>query len=878
MFADLWIRLRSLVRRRIVERELADELQFHLDQSIDKHIASGMTRADAVRRARLEFGGAAGVADACRDARGVALIETVLQDIRYGLRTLRRETVFSITAILTLALGTASLATVASIGDTLLWRLPAAPHAETLVSVAAARGRAGEGPVSYPDYVAFRDRTTTLTALAAHYSTAPLFLALGGNAREVNGAVVSANYFSLLGMRPALGRFFNDDEDRVPDRDRVVVIGHDFWRSWFAASPSAIGATLTINRVPFTVVGVAPSRSPHLTPQPAELYIPAMMLRVGYRWCADALAAECTMLSMIGRLAPGRTVADAVAELPTIMPGAWRHAPIGENRGVIVREPRGLSEDDQEPRLVAMLAVASLVVLIVCCANLAGLLTARSAARQGEIAIRAALGAGPVRVIRQLVTESLLLAFAGGVCGLVLSRILVVAFARLFFAVDDEGHSLSYDFGQSSATAGAIMVTSLIAGLAFGLLPAIAAVRRSGRLTTRTTSWRSVTARWSTGRWLLASQAAVTVAMLATAALLATSARLVLQGRNYEPTHVALIRVRPRLVQYTPAQAQHYQREVIDRLRTIPSVESVTMVAMGTILSGGSTEVRIAEWPPDQRETVRYNEVGPAYFATLRTPLIAGREFDDRDGLHVQPVAIVNKVLADRLWPGGHVIGSSIIVGNVQRQVVGVVAEASVQGRTGAIEPWLFTPFWQNSGQIDSRIAVRTSGDPLIILPSIAREAHRVDPDVPIAETITLPQRLTALTRPVRVAAAFVGYTASLAMVLTAVGLYGALAFAVSRRTKEIGIRLTLGAGRAQVIGSIVWEGVAVVAAGALAGVVLAIAGARVISHLLYGSASADWMFFTGAAVAVTLVGLCASLIPASRAAAVEPVVVLRQD
>ncbi len=804
------------------------------------------------------------------------LVDTVRQDARYGVRMMRRGPMLSVTAVATVALSTAAIATVAALADTLLWRQLPVAHAESFVSISATRDQLRtDGAISFPDYVAFRERATTVSALAAHYSTAPLFVAVGSNAAEVNGAVVSANYFPLFEMRPALGRFFHADEDRVPDRDRVAVIGYDFWQSWFDGSPAAVGSVMTINGVAFTIIGIAPPQPVALTPMPVNLYIPTMMLRVGYRWCNDSLAADCTTLTMVARLSPRRTVSEAAAEFAAIMPVAWTHAPPGENSGVAVRQPRGMSEDDQEPRLIAMLAAVAAVLLIVCCANLGGLLSAQSAARQGEFAIRLSLGARPLRILRQVVTESLLLAVAGGAGGLVLSRLFIGTLARLFFAVDDEGHPLSYDFSQSSTIATLTMMAAVVAGVLFSVLPASRAIRRQSL---RPAQERSTSARWSTGRWLLGAQAATAVALLATAALLAAGARLVLAGRNYDTAHVALMRVRPRLIKYTPDQAQRFQREVIRQVRGLPAVESVSMVGIGTILGGGSATVGLPGWSDRQQVTVQYNEIGPAYFATLRTPLLRGREFDDRDTVQSPTVAIVNETLARRFWPDGQTIGSTILVGATAREVVGVVADVPLKSRNERAESWVYTPFWQNPGEIDSRIAVRTVGDPAALLAELSRTVHRIDPNVPIAETITLPVRMAALTRPVRVGALFVGYAASLAILLTAIGLYSTLAFEVARRTKEIGIRLALGAGRGRVVRAIVREGVIVALAGAAFGVLLAIGASRVLSHLLYGSAEADWMFYAAAAIVIGCVALAASLVPARRAARVEPIVALRHE
>jgi predicted permease len=699
----------------------------------------------------------------------------------------------------------------------------------------------------------------------------------------VNGAVVSANFFPLLGIEPALGRFFHEQEDRVPDRDRVAVLGHDFWRTWFASRPDAIGATVKINGIDFTVVGVAPATFAGVTTAPVELYIPTMMLGVGYRWCDDAMAADCTILQMMGRLAPGRTLADATAELPTLMPASWMHAPKGENSGVAVAPPRGATTDEKQARLIAMLAGVAIVLLLVCCANLAGLLGAQSASRAAEFRIRLSLGAASGRVVRQVMTESLMLALAGGVAGVALSQLFVGALGSMFYAADMEGHPLHFDFSLTRGTVITAIAASIAAGCLFSLVPAVNVVRRRQLVDVNP---RAGTARWSSGAWLLGAQAACAVALVAVTGLLGASARLMLTGANFETSHVALMRLRPRLVKYTPDRAQQFQHEVVRRLTAMPGVESVSMVGGGLVLYGGGAEVWLPGWDADRRMRVRYNEIGPRYFETLRTPLVAGREFDDRDTVRSPRVAIVNETLARRLWPGpsgvegpdGRAVDAPIVLRNTPYQVVGIVKDVPLQTRTETAEPWIWVPFWQNPQAVDSRMAIRVAGDPAAMLPTLLREVNRVDPDVPIAETLTLPIQMAGVIRPLRVSATFIGYAAALAVLLTAIGLYGTLAFAVSRRTKEIGIRMALGAARARVLALIVREGMTVVLLGALAGLGLAAIGTRLVIHLLYRSAASDWLFYAAAALLVSLIGLAASWMPARRAAAVEPLTALRNE
>jgi putative ABC transport system permease protein len=876
MLNDWLIRLRAILRRDSVEQELDEELRFHLEHAIERHVESGMSRADAIRQARLEWGGLDQLKESCRDARGVAALDSVRQDVRYGLRNMRRSPVFAATAVLTIGLSTAAIATVFTLGDALFFRPLPVDRPDDLVAVSATRRGPvrSEGLVSYPEYTAFRDHARSVSALAAHYPTAPLFVTVNGTAQEVNGAVVSANFLPMLGVTPAVGRFFRVDEDQLPDRDRVAVIADSLWHTRFAASPAVLGAVLQINSVDFTIVGVTPPAFVGLGIYPVEIYIPTMMLRVGYRWCDDALAPSCTILRMLGRLAPGRTVADAIAEFPTLMPASWAHAPTGENSGVVVTQPRGSSEDDEEPRLVRILAGVAIVLLLVACANLAGLLSAQSASRAREFAVRLALGAGAGRVVRQVMTESLLLAAAGAAVGVGLSRVLIGALGAMFFAIDDEGRPLHYDFSLTQGVVVIAIAAALAAGCLFSVIPAVSVTRRRGG----DLKPRSGTARSVSGAWLLGAQAAVAVALVAVTGLMVASARAVLAGKNFEASHVALMRLRPRLVNYSPARAQRFQREVMSRLEATPGVQSASLVGVGTVLSGGPAPIKLPGWTEDQRLLTGYNEIGPKYFETLRTPLVSGREFDARDTLGSPRVAIVNETLAARLWPDGAVLGAAIFVKGVAHQVVGVVSDVPLRSRTDARQSWVFVPFWQTPGEIDSRLAIRGGGAPAAMLAAGVREVNRVDPDVPIAETITLPIRLAGLTRPLRVSATFVGYAAAVAIVLTAVGLYGALAFAVSQRTKEIGVRMALGAGRAGVLGLIVRDGMTIVLAGVVAGVGLAIAGTRLVVHLLYGSAAGDWMFYVLAALLILIVGFGASLLPARRAASVEPLTALRHD
>ena len=880
MIADLLFRLRAILRRRAVEEELASELQFHLECEAEKLTRAGLDPSESARRARLALGGMEPVKEECRQARGVAVLETAVQDLRHTLRGMRRSPAFTIAAVITLGLGAAAVSTVFTLANTLFLRELPVDKPAGLVSVQPTRrhGRI-RGWASYPDYVHFRDATQTLAGLAAHYSTAPLFAAANGHVQQVNGAVVSANFFPLLGVQPALGRFFRPDEDRVPDRDRVAVLGYDLWRNWFGASTDALGMRLKINGTFFRIIGVAPKSFRGVTVQPDEIYIPTMMAGAGYRWCKDALASDCTVFDMLGRLRDGVTVEQARAEMTTLMPFAWANAPEGENSGITVLPARGVEHPDLVPRselrFIELLAAVAGVLLLVCCVNLAGLLIARNSARVREFAIRSSLGAGSMRLMRQLITEALVLAASGGALGMLLSLALTSRLNSMFYSVDVEGDPLYYDFNPEWRVILAVAAVAILAGLLVGIVPAMAAVRGNAG---ERIKQRSAAASLPLGRWVAGAQAGIAVALAVVAGLLVTSAQSMIAGKNYDASRVALMRLRPRLIDYPPAKAQRFIRTAIERLEMIPGVESASMVGNGAVLLGQSARVSLPGWAAAHALECGYIEIGPRYFETLRTPVLRGREFDLHDTVGSRPVAIVSDALARRLWPSGDVAGATVMVYGQPHQVVGVAGDALLQPRGMPQAPYLYVPFWQNPTEIDARVCVRVKGDPDAALPVLTRAVNRVDPDVPIAETMTLPLQMAGRIQPERTTATFASYAAVLAVLLSAVGLYGALAFSVARRKREIGIRMAIGARPAEVLLMVMREGMTVISVGVTAGVGLAIAATRVIRHLLYGSGAADAWTYAAAVLVMIAAGLLACWIPARRAASIEPLAALRED
>lgn len=870
------IRLRVLAakffgyfRRRSLEQELAAELESHLEMHIEDNLRAGMSPAEARRLALVKLGGVESIREQVREVQRFDFLETTLGDLAYGLRRLRRNKGFAVTAILTLSLTTGALATVLTLAHTLFFKPLPVPDADKLVKITPTRefGRSF-GLISYPDYARIRDATQTLEDLAAHYPTAPLFARLGERAETIEGSVVTANFFPLLRLQPALGRFFLPTEDRVPDRDRVAVLSYDFWSSWFGASPEALGGEIELNGVSFTIIGIAPRNFQGLGTTPVSIYVPMMMLRTGYRWCVDALSASCTILRMIGRRAEGRDLAVVQAEMDTLVPESWQRALPDENSGLEARLPQGREAGATEENFVSLLAWVAGILLLACCANLSGLLVARAGNRAHELSVRASIGASKWRLIRQLLTESQLLALGGGLAGILLSLGLVEMLNREFFSWDSGGRVQNYDFSIPIPALLAVLLVSVGAGLVFGLVPALRSIRLG--MNALGPGSRTVTPDSKLAPRLVVMQAIVATLLVIVAGLLASSARELVTGTNFEPSGVALLRLRPRLLGYSPEQAQSYLRKVLERLRAVPGVESFSFVGTGVALRGLDEEVAL---PGVEKGGIQvgYIEVGPRYFETIGTPLLKGREFLARDGTDAPPVAIVSRALANLCWPGSDPLGRPVRIGGQERTVVGIVADAGLQSRAEGVLPFAFVPFWQNPASVDARLQVRVAGDPATFLPTLIREIHQADPQVPITETLPLATQIAGEFRTLRMSSAAVSYAALVAVLLSTLGLYGSLSLAVARRRREIGIRMAIGASSRSILRLFQGQGLKLVGCGVLFGLLLAVPGTRLLRHLLYGSPAADIYAFLFAAAVLIGVGILASHLPALRASRIAP-------
>jgi predicted permease len=860
------------------DRALDSEIRAHLELEAEEQRDAGLTSEDARYAAQRALGNAALLKEDVRAVWGWCLGEQIIQDLRYAVRSLRKSPVFTAIAVVSITLGIAANTTVFSLIDAMWFRTLPVRDPKELVRVYAwglpnGASRPGTDSFSWPLYDAVRRRSTVLTDLVAHYSRAPLLLSAGGEIIEIQGAVVSANYFQMLGIQPALGRFFLQDEDQVRGRDAVAVISMGLWQRRFGGDPTVLGSTITVNGVAFQIIGIAPEEFRGISQgtSPNDVWIPTMMLETGYRGC-NGLAEDCAPLDVIGRLTQGRRLEEARAELSAII-AAVDAAPGYEGpRSAFLDRAIGLEQyrRNRHSNHMRLMASIAALLLILACANVAGLLIARGMARRREIALRLSLGAGRFRLVRQLLTESFVLAVTGGSLGLSLTLWTSRLLAGFY-----KGYVNSYDLRIDSLTLALSLILTILTALLFGLVPAIRVTKPdvTAALKGDPVSCSGSGDRMRSG--LVITEVALSLVMIVSAGLLARSALHIERGGTFDPHGVALLRLRPRLIQYSPARAQAFVRDVVRRLEAVPGVESVAFTTGVTTVWQSCC---VAYLPQRGRNAMRadYYVVGPHYFSTLRVPLLAGREFDEHDRMGSQPVAIVNQTLSGRITPGGSAIGRMLVANGKPLQIVGIVRDSELRSVADAPLPRFYKPFWQSPDETDARMAIRVHGDPRTFLPALRRAIGEVDAQVPVTELMTMLDQVRGEFMQARLAAAVLLSASALALVLSAVGLYGLIAYMVARRTREIGVRMALGAPVASVRGLVLKQSLTVVAPGIAIGVAASLAATRLLESWLYGVRAADpWTSVTGASVLIAA-ALLASWIPARRAARVDPLVALR--
>src|SRR6266571_2609925 len=878
-------RLIAFFRRRRLEDDLDEELRSHMEMAIELNLRKGMTAEDARREALRSLGGVEQTKEIYRDQRGLPLIETTLQDLRFGFRMLRRSPGFSALAILCLTLGIGANAAVFSWIEGILFRpYPAVTHQERLVAVGGtARGEARGNPLSWPDFLDLQRSCTLCETLFVSKITGTT-LSIGERAERTIGSIVSANYFDAIGVHPILGRGFLPGEDTGQSAHPVAVISHQLWQGRFKGDPAIVGKTQRLNGVIHTIVGVAPEGFfGTFVGWGMQFWVPASMEDIfesggykledrGARW-----------IESYARLKPGVTLQQAQQEVAAISGRLAAEYP-ATNRGRSIRlwplwQTPFNNAGTLLPTLEIMLAVV-VFVLLIACANVGNLLLVRSFARRHEMTVRLAIGAGRGRLLKQLLTEGLILSAFGAAGGLLVAHWCRHALVLLFPARAGVRMHLpgEIDWRVLALSAGVCLIATLL----LGLVPAM----QIGKLDLAgTLKAESAGVVGSRGRaWVRSSlvlvQVSLSFVLLVGAALLLQSLQRIRTASPGFSTHGVLFTAVDLVAAgYDAQRAQNFQDELINRVKALPGVESATF-ARGAPLGYGSfstTPIAVDGYqpPPEEQPTVQYNEVGPDYLAVMGIPLVSGREFTRADDEKAAPVAVVNETMAAKYWRGRNPIGERVQVKGRWMQVVGMAKDSKYQSVRETPKPFFYVPLRQNFSR-GGGLYIRTALRPESIGTSLAREVRALDGNLALYEVITLQEQVDRSTSPQQVAVTLVGILSGLALLLAAIGLYGVMSYTVSQSTRELGLRMALGAGTADLLRRVMSQGLALTAGGIVLGAAAALGLTRLIVGLLYKVNPRDPLAFGTASMVMTIASLAACFLPAWRATRTDPARVLR--
>ena len=885
MAGRLWRRIRTLVTRRRFENDVRREIDFHIAMEADRRAAAGLPVKEARRAALRDFGGVSQVQEGIHDARGLTFWDTLVQDVRFGVRTLRRSPGYTTAAVLILALGIGVNTTMFSvISGVLLKPLPFRNGDElVLVQQSATISNVPDAGVSIQELDDFRARLKAVRDLVEFHGMSFVLLNQGEPDR-VDAGVVSANFFDMLGIRPLHGRTFIDEDDDI-GAEAVLVLSHEYWREKFGGDPGVIGRVLQMNNRPHTVVGVLPDFPEY--PRANDVYMSTSACPFRAQAQVQPTLGHRTFagLRVFGRLVPGATVAGATTEVATISDSFNRDYAADHERtrslGLTgrARELQDQLTSDARPLLYA-LAAATALVLLIACANVANLALARTVRRGREMAVRTALGAGRMRLVRQLVTESLLVAGLGGALGLVLAYVtldMLVDFIGRFTPrtgqIEIDGSVLLFALGISVAT-----------GVVFGAAPALGARK------TLVTSMRDGGAQGGDSASRQRFRAALVVAQIAVSFVLLVGATLLLES-FYRLASVPLGYAGDRVLtasyfgnfsrMQTAAEAHRVQSVMLERLRATPGVLSAAVtnaVPQTTAASNPTIAIEGRTPRPGLRLEADPNVASAGYFDVLGVRVRDGRDFRPGDTLETTRVAIINASMA-AFWEGANPIGERFRAGTSPTvlTVVGVVEDFRLHGADRDLVAQFYVPETQVTFPV-GQLLVRTAADPYTMVPAIKAAIQAADPQLPVEDVRTLDElRSTRLATP-GVTTALLSIFAAVALVITLAGIAGLIGTSVSQRTREFGLRMALGASRASVLQLVLRQGVVLVMVGLLLGVVGAVQFTQLLAAYLFNTAPTEPGTFVAVAVIFLLSALVATFGPARRATSVDPLRALRTE
>ncbi len=824
-------------------------------------------------------------------------MDSLLQDLRYAMRAMIKRPAINAVAVIALALGIgANTAIFSVINALLLQSLPGVEDPDRLAVVYTSDFSSSRySTSSFPDYVDFRDRSDLFSGLAAFSDSVAINLGVGDGAERIQGAIVTGNYFSVLGVNPRLGRTLLAEDDRA-ESSPATVLSHELWQNQFGADQNIIGKTVSLNNQSFTVVGVAPEqfKGVRLESAPA-LWIPMATITQIQRSPATIFTQRGSRwLGIIGRLNPEATAEQAQAQIQTIADGLAAAYP-DSNMGTLQQpdQPRPMSvvpasramvnpnTRDETENFVTLLMIVVGVVLIIACANVANLLLARARGRQKEIAVRLALGASRLRIIRQMLTESVFLSLVGGAAGLLVA----VWMTALLASFDQLSSFAALDISVNNRVLLFTLIVSVLTGILFGLAPAIQASRpdlvpalkdSQGRETSRNR-------RFGLRSLLVVFQVVLSMVLLIGAGLFIRSLqRAYTTDLGFAVNDALLVTVDLNAQGYNEAQGREFYKQLLEHVEALPRVESASMAAYIPVNASGSRDSVIVEGyeaRTGEDMELNINTVEHSYFETMGIQIQSGRGFNEQDRLSPQK-AVINEAMAERYWPGQSAVGRRIKMGDTRSpylEIIGVARTGKYRNFREQPLPYIYLPYDQQY-RTRMTLVVRATGNPATILPAVRGEVQRLNKNVPLYNVKTLTEHLGVALARERMIATLVGMFGLLALLLAAVGIYGLMAHSVSQRVREIGVRMALGAQKRDILLLVLGHSLLLSGIGLVAGVVSTLIFTRLISSLLYEISPTDSISFVTAALTLTGVMLLASYIPARRAANVDPMVALRYE
>ncbi|MBZ5496079.1 MAG: ABC transporter permease [Acidobacteriia bacterium] len=812
-------------------------------------------------------------------------MKDLIQDLRYGWRQLWQSPGLTLAAVLCIALGIGANSATFSIANAVLWRKPMVGEPDRLVRIFVTWSSGLKyGSFSYPDYVDVRDRNDVFTGLVAN-SIMPFHLTAGDRNERIWGAVVSGNYFSELGLEPILGRAFLPEEDGMPGGRPVAVISDGLWQRRFGADRAVIGRTVLLNARPYTIIGVAPRGFYGTnTGLGQEIWVPITMVgQMGDERRALTSRGNRWIQSIIGRLKPGITIEQASASVNSLMVHLSEEYP-NTNKGTSAQllwdADASLHPEvrDGFVRFMRLMFGVVGVILLLSCTNVAGLLLARSASRRKEIGIRMALGANRLRLIRQLLSESVLLSLLAGGVGLLLG-VWLIGLVRSFSPPSDL--PIRLDIGLDGSVLAFTFVVTVVTGVLFGSTPALSTTKTDLVTVLKEGSPVQLAGASRLRRILVAGQVALSLALLIAASLVVRSLQ---NARNldpgFNPEHQVVAALDLGLQQYDEAKGRQFIRSLRDRLRSLPGVEAVGFADnLPLSLSSSQTGARPEGYtpPPSANDPlIDYATVDYGYFAAMGIPVLRGRGFSETDNVSAPPVIVINETFAQRFWPGQDPIGKHVRTGRKDQLVIGVVKNGKYFSLGEEPKAFLYLPLEQNH-RASVFLHVRTAVDPDGFLQTVRKEVQSLDDKLPLADLKTMHAAMGFALLPARMAAGVVSAFAFLALFLAAVGLYGVMAYSVSQSIRDIGIRMALGAQAGDVLKLILGGGMTLTSIGLGIGLVVGFFLTGLMKGLLYGISPTDPLSYGSAIAVLAMVALLAVLLPARRATRVDPMVALRE-